>query len=396
MLSHRKYLENMNRQMRSTSSKQRLLSTVLLAILVLALGVFLVLGANWDTSPQETIKRLTGQAESAAPPPAAEVRGLSDDNAGILTRLDQAESQREDPPKQELITALGDVIGVQMLTARGKDYRPSGFEPVDSVAVGEGVRCEVVTFLAYDDLKVPVYVLRPSTFSPDSTYPAVLLYSGHGNAAQAAFDTSSYQKGAGVELARNGFIVYVMENRGMGRLAHLGDHLRIDAVARLTGGSWYGEIVTDALFLLENVLSEPFVDRSRIGAAGVSTGGALSMFVAAFDDRVTATYVQGFLGSFGTTFGRAGGHCLCGHISGILEVGDMADIASLIAPRPVCFVNGSEDTFGPTDAREAFATIDEFYATHRAGGKAVLLTPEGVGHEFSIDLALPWLKDKLR
>ncbi|MCP4685039.1 MAG: hypothetical protein GY867_06260 [bacterium] len=272
----------------------------------------------------------------------------------------------------------------------------SGFTVVDTASVSEDVKCEVVQFISHDGLGVPVYRLRPHGIRQDSTLPAVLLFSGHGSAAQAAYDSSSYQRGAGADLARAGFVVFVMENRGMGRLEHLGDHQRIDAVARLTGGCWYGEIVTDALYLLANVLEEPYVDGRRIGAAGVSTGGALSMFVAAFDNRIAATYVQGFLGSFKTTFGKAGRHCLCGHIPGILRVGDMADIASLIAPRPVCFVNGSEDTFLSADARAAFVTIDAAYMVRGAGGEAELLTPEGVGHELSVELAVPWLSKQLQ
>ena len=47
----------------------------------------------------------------------------------------------------------------------------------------------------------------------------------------------------------------------------LGDHLRIDAVARLSGGSWYGEIITDALYLIDCISDLKYVDELNIGVA---------------------------------------------------------------------------------------------------------------------------------
>jgi|SaaInlStandDraft_1057018.scaffolds.fasta_scaffold01690_13 hypothetical protein len=92
---------------------------------------------------------------------------------------------------------------------------------------------------------------------------------------QVAFEKNSYQKGLGASLAKQGFTVYVMEIRDMGKLSYLGDHMRIDAVARMLGGSWYGKITTDALFLLEIVNSKNYFN-GYIGVGGISTGGALS------------------------------------------------------------------------------------------------------------------------
>ncbi len=150
-------------------------------------------------------------------------------------------------------------------------------------------------FNAWDGVEVPYYEIFPPGFEPDNSYPTIILYSGHGNMDQIAFDKRSYQKGLGIQLAKQGFLIFVMENRGMGRLSHLGDHMRLDAVARLRGGSWYGDITTDALYLLQMVVERRYTDSDRIGVGGVSTGGALSLLTSALDDRVKATYVQGYL-----------------------------------------------------------------------------------------------------
>jgi len=181
----------------------------------------------------------------------------------------------------------------------------------------------------------------------------------------------------------------------MGDLSHLGSHLRIDAVARVTGGTWYGEIITDALWLIENLHNEPNVDTSRIGTAGTSTGGALSMIASALDKRIAATYIQGYLGSFRKTFGIRGNHCLCGHIPGILKVCDMSDIGSLIAPTPVLFINGKADIFFYKDAKMEFNKIYTTYKNLGVQEKAIFLAPEGVDHEFSVEIATEWFSKQL-
>ena len=38
---------------------------------------------------------------------------------------------------------------------------------------------------------------------------------------QLAFEEKSYQKGAALQLAREGFLVVTMENRAMGKLSYL-------------------------------------------------------------------------------------------------------------------------------------------------------------------------------
>jgi len=375
-------------------SRGRTIGTAVLIGLVVVLTAFLITAAGWDSSPRETLRRLTGG--SARKVLAPKSTAISSENYGILARLDQAGSNNRMLPVPDLRAALKEVLGVSPVPVIDEEVWASRFETVERIPVRAGVSCELARFESYDGLRVPVYILRPAEFSENRKYPAVLLFSGHGSAAQAAYEADSYQRGAGVELAAHGFVVFVMENRGMGRLRYLGDHLRIDAVARLTGGSWYGELETDALVLLEAVRHEGWVDEQKIGAAGVSTGGALSMFTAALDERVVAAYVQGFLGSFRTTFGKKADHCLCGHIPGILEVADMAAIAAWITPRPVCFVNGSEDVFIPDDARTAFEQIRQAYAAQQVEENAVLVTPNGVGHELTVNLLLPWFEEHLR
>jgi len=240
----------------------------------------------------------------------------------------------------------------------------------------------------------PIMRFKPQDYLKNGSYPTILVFSGHGDFHQVNFEKDSYQHAAALELAKAGFLVYSMENRGMGELSHLGDHKRIDAVAHLTGGSWYGEIVTDALYLLEYVSSLPEVDQERIGTAGVSTGGALAFFTAALDERISAAYVQGYFGSYRTTFGRYTHHCPCNNIPGILLVADMNDMAGLICPRDLMIVNGKDDTFFPEDALEAYPKVENIYRSQGAEGNVSFLEPDGE-HEFSVSVARDFFKERL-
>ena len=250
-------------------------------------------------------------------------------------------------------------------------------------------------FTAYDGVQIPIYEFTPPGFDPHEQYPVIILFSGHGDMDQLAFEKWTYQKGAAGILASSGYLVYVMENRGMGRLSNLGDHLKIDAVARLTGGSWYGELITDGLYLLEYTLNLPFVDADRVGVGGVSTGGALSMIVSAIDDRIKATYVQGYLGSFTTTFGIRANHDICNNIPGVLNYFDIPELAAVIAPRKALYVNGDRDTFYYQDAEKAFEHIKKVYTEAGKPKNVSLKIPKGTIHELSVDIMEEFFKESL-
>lgn len=55
-------------------------------------------------------------------------------------------------------------------------------------------------------------------------------------------------------------------------------------------------------------------------------------------------------------------HCDCNYVPGILEYGEMADIAGLTAPRFFCALNGKEDYMFPLkEAQKAFADLKKIY-----------------------------------
>lgn len=339
-----------------------------------------------NLSPQETVTRIYDKIFNKNVDNNGLVNLFPSENKGLYDQLNRINRTLKHITSDDIVRVFG--IHLRENVESPIDYEIVNNSELDGINYNEGL------FVSYDSVEIPFYEIFPNNFDNKKTYRTVILFSGHGNMDQVAFDKNSYQKGIGVSLAKQGFLVYVMENRGMGKLSYLGDHMRIDAVARMVGGSWYGEITTDALFLLEMVNAKNY-SNSYIGVGGVSTGGALSLLTSAIDKRISATFVQGYLGSYKTTFGSRGNHHECNNISDIIDEFDMADIGALIFPRSAMYVNGEKDTFYPEDASKAFEIIKNKYVLGGATDQVSFKVPENTKHELSGTLALKYFSDSL-
>ncbi len=129
--------------------------------------------------------------------------------------------------------------------------RPVSYQ-IEAESEKGDVLCRLVKFNGCDEVEIPFYELLPPGFDNHKRYPVVIMFSGHGDMEQVAHEKWTFQKGAWLSLAKEGFVVYTMKNRGMGMLSDLGNHLKIHAVARLTGGSWYGELTTERTLFTRN------------------------------------------------------------------------------------------------------------------------------------------------
>ena len=252
----------------------------------------------------------------------------------------------------------------------------------------DGLWRELVWLNTEQDLRVPAYLFLPA--EADGPRPAVVVFPGHGAIAQTAGLEKSYQRANALELARAGFVTLTMELRGFGKLSALG-HLQIDAAARLVGRTWYGMLVQDGMRALDYLLTRPEVDPARIGATGIGAGGALTMYTSALDERVRVALVNSYLGKYVVT-SLDEEHCPCNDIPGILRYAEMGDVAALIGPRPVMFVNGRRDPATSHAARGSFAIVQQMYRLLGVPRRAKLIEPEEMGHYFDNQLAIGWFR----
>jgi poly(3-hydroxybutyrate) depolymerase len=101
---------------------------------------------------------------------------------------------------------------------------------------------------------------------------------------------------------------------------------------------------------LDYLGTRPEVDTTRIGVTGRSGGGAYSWWVAALDDRVkVACPVAGITDLQNHVVdGVVEGHCDCMYMLNKYQW-DYAQVAALVAPRPLLICNSDKDTIFPLD-----------------------------------------------
>lgn len=149
----------------------------------------------------------------------------------------------------------------------------------------------------------------------------------------------------------------------------------------LVGRTPIGERVWDTSRLIDWALSNLPVDERRIAITGNSGGGTISLFAAACDTRIALSmpgcYFCTFAGSIGTI-----NHCECNYVPGMLRMGEMYDVAGLIAPRPFCAIAGRDDPIFPVEhVRFAYQRLKAIYAVAGAEDRCELSIGEG-GHRF--------------
>jgi hypothetical protein len=94
---------------------------------------------------------------------------------------------------------------------------------------------------------------------------------------------------------------------------------------------------------------------------GISGGGTATLFAAALEPRIRAAMVSGYLNTFRDSVGSLA-HCIDNYVPGILNWAEMADVAGLIAPRPLFAESGEKDNIFPIAASlESFTQVRGIY-----------------------------------
>ncbi len=222
-----------------------------------------------------------------------------------------------------------------------------------------------------------------ATLSPkeEKKYPAIVCIHGHGGNRYTAFENepSPYHE-FGKTLVQNGFVVITTD---------VGQHEVYEKDRTLMG-----ERLWDLMRCVDYLETLPFVDKNRIGCAGLSLGGEMAMWLGAMDTRIKATVVCGFLTYMDQ---MEKNHCMCWKFEGLRELVDFPDIYGLIVPRALQCQNGEKepsDQFPPSLAKKAWAEIIPAYRAFNAEEKAEWIIHSG-GHEIAIEPMLKFLKRNL-
>ncbi len=144
--------------------------------------------------------------------------------------------------------------------------------------------------------------------------------------------------------------------------------------ALAAGRTTIGERVWDLTKILDWAIQLPEVDPNSVLMTGNSGGGMATLYTAAYDERIK---VAAPCCSFNSLILPGGliRHCTCNAIPGIMEFGELWDVAGLIAPRYLFTVNGSEDSMHPAEeVSNAAQRLSNIYSVAGA--------PENYKHSF--------------
>ncbi|GMV83953.1 MAG: hypothetical protein AMXMBFR7_51370 [Planctomycetota bacterium] len=256
---------------------------------------------------------------------------------------------------------------------------------------------------AEGDAEIPCYVLIPQ--KPNGR--TLVVAHGHESPAKVVGEephtgswrwVGKYTGNYGEQLAQRGFVVTLIHERGFGeRRDYFGSSDPCNAAAELamTIGLTLPRLhIADLHLAYDFVRTFAGVDGNRIGLTGLSGGGTLTYLTAAFDERFKAA--AEFCGMCRYTR-YATGLKGCGMqvVPGLFPVGDVGEVLSLIAPRPLLLVHGRLDSsFNVIEFR---SIAEDTRRAYRAAGVEDRLTAEVIEmpHQYDIDAAekffLTWL-----
>jgi len=257
----------------------------------------------------------------------------------------------------------------------------------------------------YATLRIPKHLKREA--------PAVLCLHGHGRGLWLG---KEHTDGFACRLAEEGFITFAPDALpfGMRRIKNdLYDKWELDAGGFLFwserlwanyfwlhGKSLMGAQIREAQRALDVLQLLPEVDRRRIASVGASQGGVHTDWLMSMDDRVKVGCAGASLLTYKAMAERRIVHALYSIIPHILEVADMPEIMSMIAPRALFLFDGRYDPHFPIDCQmEIHKALGKKYESFGAADRFKTYTIEGghndAGVEANIEPVIKFLKEHL-
>ena len=293
--------------------------------------------------------------------------------------------------------------------------RPALEPTVHAAQQLDGYRRETVTFTTRPGLQAFGYFLVPDGCSGGR--PALLCLPGHGRGVDAlagiAPDGSQrplgqpdeYMQDFALQCVARGYPTFALELAGFGvrrdaeaRAAgpDTPSCARDSAAALMLGETLAGWRVWDTLRALDYLETRTdCVDAARLGVIGISGGGLAALFTAALDTRVRACVVSGYFNTFAASI-LSISHCIDNYVPGLLTLGEMPDLAALVAPRALFVENGRADPIFPFAAFEqAVMQGREIYNTFGVPERFEAEAFDG-GHQFHGQGAFAFLERVLR
>jgi dienelactone hydrolase len=275
---------------------------------------------------------------------------------------------------------------------------PLELETLQSVACDGYTRHQIV-FDTEETMSVPAYLLVPDDRTAPG--PAVLAAHGHGpgKSLVCGLDETDAPNGDyAVQLVKRGFVVLAPDMRCFGERADWTppDHYICDTNlvhAVMAGENPLAQDLWDLVRCLDVLQDHALVDPARMGMVGLSFGGTLTLFLAAWDERVAACVVSGYFSSWAEAHKMPWNMCGSQVLAGMLGQLEHVDLGALVAPRPMLIESGAHDDLFPVAV--AAAGYERLRGVYAALGVSDDLIAHDVfdgGHQWYGDTAYPFLE----
>ncbi len=227
--------------------------------------------------------------------------------------------------------------------------------------------------------------------------PAIVYVCGHSpvKKGNVSFGNKTAYQHHGVWFAKNGYVCIVLDTLQLGEIEGIHHGLYREKMWwwMSRGYTPAGVEAWNSIRAIDYLVSRPEVDGTKIGITGRSGGGAYSWWTAALDDRIAcAVPVAGITDMQNHIVdGTIEGHCDCMFMTNTYRW-DFAQVAALIAPRPLLISNSDKDTIFPLDGVERLhQRVARIYKLKKAEKNLGLLITEGP-HKDTQELQLPAFK----
>ena len=312
---------------------------------------------------------------------------------------------------------LQEALGLDNMASDLKGYEPKA-EQLETLDMGDHVR-ESWYLWVEPTVPLPFYLLTPKGLrhgalalqegGSERKLPLILAPHGHNhphiyagiayNEKEEAEMVDGERDIARQAVVEEGYIAIAPTTRAFGETRTAADkqsnnthscrHQLVHSM--LVGRTPIGERVWDMSRLIDWAIANLPVDAQRIAMTGNSGGGTVSLFAAACETRIAVAvpscYFCTFEGSIGTIR-----HCECNYVPGLMRLGEMYDVAGLIAPRPFCAIAGRDDGIFPIEhVKLAYERLKAIYTVAGVADKCELFIGQG-GHRYYKAGAWPFVR----
>jgi len=261
---------------------------------------------------------------------------------------------------------------------------------------------------------VPGVIFLPAKLSAKA--PAILFCHWHGGdydiGTEELFQSKHSPEPPGPALARRGFVVLGIDAYGFGERNGKGPsgpgetngagELTASKFNLWVGRTLWGMILRDDLMALDYLASRPEVDTNRLGVTGISMGATRSWWLMALDERLQTGVAVACLTRYQNLIqhGDLKAHGIYYFVPNFLNHFDTEAVVALIAPRPVLFQTGDQDSGSPADGIHAIesAVRPAYRLLGREEDFQSLIYP-GLGHVYAPEMwskTLAWMEEHLK